>query len=112
MPHVCAGESTHVSVLRSSMRKLTCALFSYFAVLSMGSAGCSSDDVDSDEEARRAYLGLDESIAKALPLGFDGYNAASNANIPPQSTTGDAAGTLTVTGQVDKGASDNKGMRL
>ena len=45
-------------------------------------------------------------------LGFAGFNAASSANIPPQMTTGDVAGTLTVTGQVDQGASSNKNMRL
>jgi hypothetical protein len=75
--------------------------------------GCGGDDeIDSDEQARRAYLGLDASIEKALNLGFAGYNAASSANIPPQMTTGTKAGTLTVTGQVDKGASTNKTMRL
>jgi len=78
----------------------------------LGLAACGSDDIDSDEEARRAYLGLDESIEKSLRLGFDGFNAASNANIPPQMTTGILAGTLTITGQVDSGSSDNKGMRL
>ncbi|HZI09117.1 MAG TPA: hypothetical protein VE153_01935, partial [Myxococcus sp.] len=35
-----------------------------------------------------------------------------SANIPAQSTAGTAAGTLTVTGQVDQGSSANKGMRL
>ena len=74
--------------------------------------GCSDDGVDSDEEARRAYLGLDKSIEKSLNLGFAGFNAASSANIAPQAGTGDAAGTVTITGQVDQGSSDNKGMRL
>jgi hypothetical protein len=91
------------------MRTLTCALISY---LSLGAVGCSDDEVDSDEEARRAYLGIDGSIAKSIQLGFDGFNAATNANIPPQTTTGTTSGTLTVSGQVDSGASDNKGMRL
>lgn len=75
-------------------------------------AGCSDEGVDSDEEARRAYLGLDASIEKSLNLGFDGFNSASSANIDPQMTTGDATGTLTITGQVDAGSSDNKTMRL
>jgi len=75
--------------------------------------GCSDDEaVSSDEEARRAYLGLDLSIEKALNLGFAGYNAASSANIPDQMTTGVAGGTLTVGGQVDQGTSPNKTMRL
>jgi len=78
----------------------------------LGSAACSDDAIDSDEEARRAYLGLDESIAKSLTLGFDGFNAATSANIPPQMTTGDELGTLAITGQVDQGASTNKEMRL
>jgi hypothetical protein len=76
--------------------------------------GCSDDDIDSDEAARRAYLGLDKSIEKSIGLGFDGFNAASSANIDPQMAPGlgNPGGTLTVTGQVDQGASANKGMRL
>lgn len=76
---------------------------------------CSSDDtVSSDEQARRAYLGLDGSIAKSINLGFDGFNAATSANIAPQMGSGDATpgGTLTISGQVDQGASANKQMRL
>lgn len=80
------------------------------AVLAL--VGCSDDDIDSDEEARRAYVGLDASIGKSLTLGFAGFNAASSANIPPQMTVGVQAGTLLITGQVDQGASANKGMRL
>lgn len=78
-------------------------------------SACSDDEIDSDEAARRAYLGLDASIEKSITLGFQGFNAASSANIDPQMTTGtapDGTGTLTITGQVDQGASDNKGMRL
>lgn len=74
---------------------------------------CADDDaIDSDEQARRAYLGLDGSVARSLTLGFAGFNAATSANIPPQLGAGDAAGTLTITGQVDQGASANKEMRL
>jgi hypothetical protein len=76
---------------------------------------CGGDDgISSDEQARRAYLGLDGSVGKSITLGFDGFNAASSANIDPQMTAGDAmpGGTLTITGQVDQGASNNKGMRL
>lgn len=73
---------------------------------------CGSDDIDSNEEARRAYFGLDASIEKSLALGFAGFNSAQSANIAPQMAAGDAGGTLTVTGQVDQGSSDNKGMRL
>jgi len=73
--------------------------------------GC-NDSVHSEADARRAYLGLDASIDKAITLGFDGFNSASSANISAQSTTGTVKGTLTVTGQVDQGVSDNKGMRL
>lgn len=78
----------------------------------VGLVGCGSDDIDSDEEARRAYFGLDTSIEKSLALGFAGFNAAMNANIPPQMTAGDVSGTLTITGQVDQGSSNNKNMRL
>ncbi len=80
--------------------------------LVMGSLWGCGDGVSSDEQARRAYLGLDASIDKAIQLGFDGFNAASSANISPQTAMGSSAGTLTVTGQVDQGSSANKGMRL
>ncbi len=81
------------------------------AVALLAVAACSGE-VSSDEQARRAYLGLDTSIEKALQLGFAGFNAASSANISQQSTAGNATGQLTITGQVDQGASNNKGMRL
>jgi hypothetical protein len=74
--------------------------------------GCGSDSVSSEGDAQNAYLGLDLSIDKAITLGFAGFNSASSANISPQATNGAATGTLTVTGQVDQGASANKGMRL
>lgn len=79
---------------------------------SLSLAACGGDDIDSDEEARRAYFGLDQSIEKSLALGFAGFNAASSANIPPQATTGTVGGMLNITGQVDQGSSANKGMRL
>lgn len=81
------------------------------AALLLSAAGC-GNDISSDEQARRAYLGLDKSVGKSLQLGFAGFNAASSANIPAQTAAGDAGGTLTITGQVDQGASSNKGMRL
>lgn len=74
-------------------------------------AGCGGG-VDDEESARLAYIGLDPSIDKILDLGFQGFNEAGSANIPEQSTTGDVSGTLVVNGQVDQGASNNKGMRL
>lgn len=96
------------------MRKLNCAPKAYLslALVALLGPACSDDEVDSDEQARRAYLGLDKSIEKSLNLGFQGFNMASNANIAPQMTTATSAGTLTVSGQVDQGSSDNKGMRL
>lgn len=75
-------------------------------------AGCGNGSVHSDADAQKAYLGLDASIDKAINLGFDGFNAASSANIPTEMTTGTIKGTLVVTGQVDQGASTNKTMRL
>jgi stage V sporulation protein SpoVS len=74
--------------------------------------GCGSNNVSSNDDARRAYLGLDGSIDKAIDLGFVGFNAAQSANIPPEAGAGAMAGTLTVTGQVDQGVSANKQMRL
>jgi tellurite resistance protein len=75
-------------------------------------AACASDAIDSDEQARRAYLGLDPSIEKSITLGFAGFNAASSANIPTQMAAGDLTGTIAIDGQVDQGSSANKGMRL
>jgi hypothetical protein len=77
----------------------------------LGACG-SSDSVDSNEQARRAYLGIDPSIGKSITLGFAGFNAATSANIPTQMTTGTATGTMSISGQVDQGNSANKGMRL
>lgn len=75
-------------------------------------SACGSDDVTSEDDARRAYLGLHRMIDRALNLGMDGYNAASSANIPTQEGAGDVTGTITVSGQVDQGVSANKEMRL
>jgi hypothetical protein len=79
--------------------------------LVLGSVAC-SDEVGSDEDAQRAYEGLDGSIDKAITLGFQGFNAANSANIDPQTASGDKTGSITVSGQVDQGASDNKTMNL
>ena len=95
------------------MRNLTCGAMPYLLLAVGALAACGGDDtVSSDEAARRAYLCLDKSIQKSIDLGFDGFNSASSANISPQTKAGDAGGTLTITGQVDQGASNNKGMRL
>lgn len=80
--------------------------------LAFAAAACGDDGIDSNEAARRAYLGLDPSIPQSLQLGFDGFNSAQSANIAPQMMAGEDTGTLTITGQVDQGSSDNKGMRL
>jgi hypothetical protein len=87
------------------------AFHSLLAVTSLLVVACGGG-VDSDEAAEAAYLGLDRMVGKSLSLGFDGFNAATSANIPMQMTDGDVTGTLTVSGQVDMGASDNKEMRL
>jgi hypothetical protein len=81
-------------------------------LLACTAVACGGDDVGSDEDAERAYKGLDASIDKAIKLGFDGFNAASNANIPEQTTSGAKSGTLKISGQVDQGASANKTMNL
>lgn len=82
------------------------------AVCAISLLGCGGDGVGSDAEAEQAYKGLDASIDKAIGLGFDGFNAASNANIPPQVGNGASTGTMTIAGKVDQGASDNKTMSL
>lgn len=83
-----------------------------FALSCLMFAACSDNSVNSNEQARRAYLGLDKSVSKALELGFKGYNAASSANIPPEMTTGDAGGMLTITGKVDQGNPNQASMDL
>ena len=102
MPHSCLTPVGYA--LGMGLRSVILSLFAFVL-------GCGGG-VASDEAAERAYLGLDGLVGKALTLGFDGFNMASSANIPPQSTTGDVSGTLDVSGQVDMGASDNKGLRL
>jgi phage baseplate assembly protein gpV len=88
-------------------------LNSILLVSALALAGCGNASVQSDADARRAYLGLDASIDKAIQLGFDGFNSPSNgANIAPQTANGTVHGTLTVTGQVDQGSSNNKNMTL
>lgn len=77
-----------------------------------GLIGACDGGVSDDESARLAYIGLDEAVDKVIDLGFQGFNAASSANIPEQTTSGDVSGQIIVNGQVDQGASNNKGMRL
>lgn len=79
--------------------------------LALALAGCGGG-VSSEEEAELAYKGLDTSIDQAIQLGFDGFNAASNATIPPQTGKGTSTGTMTISGKVDQGSSDNKTMSL
>lgn len=76
----------------------------------LGAVGCGG--VASEDDARLASLGLDTIVTRVLGMGFDGFNAADSANIPTQNADGDDSGTVSVAGQVDQGASANKGMRL
>lgn len=79
--------------------------------LALGALACSTG-VDDEDKARLAYLGIDRGVERALQLGFDGFNAADSANIPTQTDSGEVSGEMTISGQVDQGSSDNKGMRL
>jgi hypothetical protein len=94
------------------MARMTAPRFAPLAVL-LALAACGSDStVSSTDSAKQAYLGLDRAIDKSINLGMAGYNAASSANIPPQTGAGDVNGTLTVSGHVDQGTSNNKEMNL
>src|SRR5205807_1258911 len=93
--------------MSATLRRMKRALFSVVLL-----AACGTNEVNSVEAAKSAYLSLDASVDKAIKLGFDGFNSASSANISPQTAAGTKTGTLTVTGQVDQGSSANKGMRL
>lgn len=87
--------------------------FPFLAIIAaLGIAGCGGDGVSSAEDAEAAYKGLDSSIDQAIQLGFDGFNAASSANIPAQSGKGTSSGTMTISGKVDQGSSSNKTMSL
>jgi hypothetical protein len=77
-----------------------------------GAAGCGGGGVSNPEDAKRAYEGLDASIDKAIQLGFDGFNEATSASIPPQTGKGAKTGTIVIAGKVDQGSSDNKTMDL
>src|ERR1044071_142051 len=79
-------------------------------VLLLGAA-C-GNSINSTDSARIAYLGVDKVVSKSLALGFTGFNAAQNANIPDQSADRDDTGTRQGSGQVDQGASDNRTMTL
>lgn len=81
-------------------------------VLVLGCNPPPNDGVADPDSARRAYLGLDRAVDRMIKLGFDGFNAASNANIPEQMEAGDLSGTMVVGGKVDQGASANKEMDL
>src|SRR6185369_2344163 len=81
-------------------------------IAQVSGSGCDDNTVQSQDDARRAYLGLDPSIDKAIDLGFQGFNQANSANIPAETAAGALAGAVTVTGQVDQGSSSNKEMRL
>lgn len=80
--------------------------------LCLGLACQGKGGVNDEAAAELAYLGLDRAVGRAIQLGFDGFNAANSANIPEQMQAGALSGTMIVSGQVDQGASDNKGMRL
>lgn len=99
--------SAHLRALAASIALAASGVF-LSSIVSCGD----DDDVSSEEEARLAYLGLDRAVERALNLGMQGFNMAQSANISPQTGTGDVSGTLVVTGQVDQGSSDNKGLRL
>src|SRR5690242_15533580 len=86
---------------------LACSL----VVVALGAPGCGGG-VSSAEDAQRAYQGLDASIDKAISLGFDGFSAATSANIPDQTGKGAKTGAIVIGGKVDQGSSTNKTMDL
>ncbi len=102
--------------MRASMKpsRRLWLLGSTAALALSGALACGgpSGALDNELDAERAYLGLDVAVDRAIKLGFDGYNAATNANIPEQSEGGDLSGTMVVGGKVDQGNSNNKEMRL
>ncbi|HUJ63293.1 MAG TPA: hypothetical protein VLX92_32565 [Kofleriaceae bacterium] len=67
-------------------------------------AGCSASAFDSAGQARKAAHGLERAIARSVQLAIDGYNAADSDSVPDQLAPGDAAGTLAITGAIDRGS--------
>ena len=96
----------------SLFRRTALALLLAAAALPVPGCGGPDDAVADEESARQAYLGLDRAIDRAIDLGFAGFSAASSANIPEQTDTGELSGRMTVSGKVDQGASNNKNMTL
>ena len=96
------------------MHTLRAALGSASLLLLIATAvGCGNgNSVTSDEQARRAYLGLDKSISKSLALGFAGYNAASTPTSRRRWGPVTSTGTLTITGHVDQGNPSQASMGL
>ena len=80
------------------MPKRVCGHMPYVVVTLL--AACSG--VDSDEQAHRAYLALDQSIVRTLNLSFQGFNTATNTTIAPQTAEGNHGGMLTVDGTIDQ----------
>jgi len=97
---------------RLSRTRRTLLCIAPVAALLLATTGCNGQALDNEAAAEIAYLGLDRAVDRMLKLGFDGFNAADSANIPPQSESGDESGTMDVSGKVDQGASANKGMQL
>ena len=84
-----------------------------FVAICLSAVACTdSSGVSSSAEAEKAYLALDPVVTQAMDLGFQGFAAATSANIAPQTAAGAKTGTLTVAGKVDQGASTNKTMDL
>ena len=90
----------------TTLRNVGAVLCLYGLLLGCG-GGTSSND-----QARRAYMGLDSGIRKAFLLGFEGYNAAHDTDIPHQSAKGEVSGSLTISGQVDATVSTTQFMNL
>ncbi|MDP3277551.1 MAG: hypothetical protein Q8Q09_20360 [Deltaproteobacteria bacterium] len=87
------------------------AMSAFGCVLTLACVQCGGG-VSNADSARRAYVGFDKGVSRAISLGFDGLTAASSANIPEQTAAGDVMGTMLVAGQVSQGSSTNREMRL
>ncbi|HEX5059108.1 MAG TPA: hypothetical protein VFV99_07095 [Kofleriaceae bacterium] len=84
------------------MPNRVCGLMPYVLPVALACAACSG--VDSDEQAHRAFLALDQSIVRTLNLAFQGFNMATNTTIAPQTAEGNHGGTLTVDGTIEQSA--------
>ncbi len=81
-------------------------------VLVAAAAGCSDSPSSVSPEAQTAYLGIDDSIGRAIDSALFGVNTSMTENLDPRSVPGLKQGQVVVLGQVDQGTAAAKSLRV